>query len=300
MRLSNTTSAYMTRQDGSRVPMMECIGLLHSAGFRRVDAFFGDSIHRETELTGEDWMDWAYKTRERLDGMGMEATQSHAPFYNMLSPGITDRAHKEEMVRRAIVASAILGVKWVTLHPGTNFEDNRLSASFAGNLAFFKPFLEVAEKAGTGIAIENLCDHHRPSTAPTETVGRVLRRFGGALDELTGLVDRLGENFGNVGVCWDIGHAHLVGQNHEQCLRVLGGRLKSIHVHDNQGSRDVHMPPYTGTVPWDVIVKTLRDIDYGGDFTLECFRFTNGLTDELVPEALRYTFSVGRRLLKQG
>ena len=34
MRLSNTTSACMTRQDGSRIPINEGIELLYAAGFR--------------------------------------------------------------------------------------------------------------------------------------------------------------------------------------------------------------------------------------------------------------------------
>ncbi len=297
MRLSNTTSACMTRQDGSRIPINEGIELLYAAGFRGVDIHLADSIYRQTELTRDDWKDWAHKTKEQMDSLGMVAGQSHAPFYNVLSPDIDDRDYKEEMVRRAIIASAVMGVKWVTLHPGTNFADGRLSRGLDGNIAYFSRHLELAEQVGVGIAIENLPDLRQTATDPTGKVERVQRRFGAALEELTGLVDHLSERFGNVGICWDMGHAHISGHDQSWCLRQIGGRLKSIHVHDNKGDRDVHMPPYSGSVDWQPIISTLRDIGYTGDFALECFRFTNQLPQPLMAEALRYSYCVGEQLL---
>lgn len=298
MRLSTTTSACLSRQDGSYIPLSESLKLLHTAGFRGADIHLADSIHREIEINGPNWREWAGEIKELLSRLDMTAGQSHAPFYNVLDPGIADREFREEMVRRAIEASAIMGVKWVTLHPGTLFSNSRLSRSLEGNIDYFTPHLELAERCGVGIAIENLPDLHYSSPDSTGKVERVQRRFGAALEELLTLVDSLSERFDNVGVCWDVGHANITGHDQGQCLRIIGDRLKSVHIHDNKGDRDVHMPPYSGGINWNEIMEALRDIGYTGDFDMECLRFSNALPAELMPHALSYTYNVGMQLLR--
>ncbi len=52
--------------------------------------------------------------------------------------------------------------------------------------------------------------------------------------------------------CFDAGHAHLTG-NWESELRLMGDRVRSTHIHDNDGSEDNHcFPPLgeDGSIPW--------------------------------------------------
>jgi len=61
---------------------------------------------------------------------------------------------------------------------------------------------------------------------------------------------------------FDLGHAHLSGgpeseriQNNFEPLREL---LASVHIHDNHGEKDEHLPPYEGTIDWPAALKILH------------------------------------------
>jgi sugar phosphate isomerase/epimerase len=61
---------------------------------------------------------------------------------------------------------------------------------------------------------------------------------------------------------FDIGHAHLADFPEEERLErsfsPLGELVSSVHLHDNHGEKDEHLPPYDGTIDWTSAVKTLR------------------------------------------
>lgn len=84
---------------------------------------------------------------------------------------------------------------------------------------------------------------------------------------LADLVDALGGE--NVGVCWDTGHAHFNKLPPSE-MKVLENRLVTLHIHDNNGTYDDHQIPYYGygTYDWVGFMKTLREMDYKGDFVL--------------------------------
>ncbi len=68
----------------------------------------------------------------------------------------------------------------------------------------------------------------------------------------------------------DIGHLNLYGKNPSDCLAAFKDRLMHIHLHDNDGQRDLHLPMGTGMIDWDMLIKTLKSI-YDGTITLEIF-----------------------------
>ena len=53
----------------------------------------------------------------------------------------------------------------------------------------------------------------------------------------------------NVGVCLDLGHAHITVGTAE-AIATLGSRIASVHVHDNHGMKDEHLWPGDGTIDW--------------------------------------------------
>ncbi|MCL5271632.1 MAG: sugar phosphate isomerase/epimerase [bacterium] len=74
----------------------------------------------------------------------------------------------------------------------------------------------------------------------------------------------------NLGICLDTGHLNLAGGGFADFIRGAGGRLKALHVADNLGIKDDHMLPYgKGTVPWDEVMRALKEIDYAGLFNFE-------------------------------
>jgi sugar phosphate isomerase/epimerase len=61
---------------------------------------------------------------------------------------------------------------------------------------------------------------------------------------------------------FDIGHAHLADGAEENRIadsfEPLRELVVGIHVHDNHGEKDEHLPPYEGSIDWAAAVKLLK------------------------------------------
>jgi sugar phosphate isomerase/epimerase len=61
---------------------------------------------------------------------------------------------------------------------------------------------------------------------------------------------------------FDIGHAHLSEfpeeERVEKSFSPLRELVSSVHLHDNHGEKDEHLPPYDGTIDWRDAIKTLQ------------------------------------------
>jgi len=69
----------------------------------------------------------------------------------------------------------------------------------------------------------------------------------------------------------DIGHCNLHGRSPTKMLRRFAGRIAHIHLNDNDGRRDLHLPAGCGLIDWDRVAKALREIGYDGTLTIEVF-----------------------------
>lgn len=74
--------------------------------------------------------------------------------------------------------------------------------------------------------------------------------------------------------CLDVGHANTMGLLPE--FMELKSRLANLHVHDNNGKFDEHLPIGDGTVDFDLVVRELAD--YGGRFVIE----SRGIADAMI------------------
>src|SRR5215468_4306941 len=61
---------------------------------------------------------------------------------------------------------------------------------------------------------------------------------------------------------FDIGHAHLAElpeeERMEKSFAPLRELVSSVHLHDNHGDKDEHLPPYDGSIDWPAAIKTLQ------------------------------------------
>jgi sugar phosphate isomerase/epimerase len=61
---------------------------------------------------------------------------------------------------------------------------------------------------------------------------------------------------------FDIGHAHLAelpeAERIEKSFAPLRDLVSSVHLHDNHGEKDEHLPPYEGSIDWSTAIKTLQ------------------------------------------
>jgi sugar phosphate isomerase/epimerase len=65
-----------------------------------------------------------------------------------------------------------------------------------------------------------------------------------------------------LGVCFDVGHANMM-EGVEPAFELLQDRIRSLHVHDNNGTEDKHLFPMVhagGSVDWPRTMKLLRSL----------------------------------------
>lgn len=71
--------------------------------------------------------------------------------------------------------------------------------------------------------------------------------------------------------CLDLGHAEMkgAGSGAAAMIRALGPKLEALHIHDNDRIHDSHQLPFSMKIDFREIVSALKEIGYGGYFTLE-------------------------------
>lgn len=88
------------------------------------------------------------------------------------------------------------------------------------------------------------------------------------------ILDRLFDKVPNLGFHLDIGHANLSedGTNRTgEFIRKYGKRLMHVHISDNRGFHDDHLPLGVGTIDWAREIGHLKKIRYNRTITLEVF-----------------------------
>ena len=255
------------------------------SGYKIMDMNFASYSLGTLPMTRDNWEEFVKNQKELVDSLGLEVSQAHAHFYGWNGLTAEQKEWNEELVRRSIIGAGIIGAKWLVIHPGTVSDGTYYSykKSLEENLKYYRALIPLAQKHNVGIAIENMIE------------SKIGRRYASSTEELMELYDKLNDS--TFGICWDFGHANLCAADQCAALRDIGSALKALHVDDNRGEKDDHLLPYFGKIKWEPIMKTLKEINYKGDFTYEIHGFMNGLPDGLHDSCLRFTKEVGEFLL---
>ena len=100
----------------------------------------------------------------------------------------------------------------------------------------------------------------------------LLENTPNALASAERLVLFLGITHLNLNICLDVGHAHM-NEGIETACRLLKGRIRSTHIHDNNGKEDSHLfpmlAPSDGTIDWRRAMQLLRSEEDGYPLLLE-------------------------------
>lgn len=97
----------------------------------------------------------------------------------------------------------------------------------------------------------------------------LLENTPNALASAERLLMFLGSTHLNLNVCLDVGHAH-INEGVENAYRLLKSRIRSTHVHDNDGKEDLHLfpmlapgqgSPRQGSIDWGRTMQLLRSQD---------------------------------------
>jgi sugar phosphate isomerase/epimerase len=243
---------------------------------------------RQTTLHEDDWQYQVDAIRNEAEKLGIEFVQSHAPYRGALDRELLSTPEGTRFFRdmslRAIEITKMLGGKWVVMHPGTDFtcETGDYEAQIRYNQELYAEELELSAKLGVGLAFENMCDAGQR------------RRFGVTSKELIELMAACDSPY--VGICWDVGHAHRTMDNQIPSILQLGDRIKVLHIDDNLGKDDLHILPFTGSIPWDDVMHALYMGGCKADLIFE-IGTCNGMPDNLKNEVASLCYKIGEHLV---
>jgi len=122
------------------------------------------------------------------------------------------------------------------------------------------------------LGIQQICDHaaERDMVIALENMPNIESLLGRTPGEIVGMLENV--NRDNLGFVFDVGHANTNG-NVDQFLE-LKDEMIHIHIHDNHGKRDEHLPVKSGTINWDRVVQALNG--YNGRMVTEARNLTQG------------------------
>ncbi|WP_457614161.1 sugar phosphate isomerase/epimerase family protein [Methanopyrus sp.] len=204
-----------------------------------------ERVNELPELTGSDGVELILEGsfqpgRFDPDELDVEVSSVHAPFadLNPASPSDHHREYLLRVTRRVAELTAELGARYLTVHPGhltpVTIHDRELAFEFA-----VETLGEVADEVrsfGVEPLVENLPDHP------------IL--LGTSADEIKGILRESG-----CGFTLDVGHALTAEGSLRPYLRL---RPDLLHIHDNSGDSDEHLPPGMGVLDFDELRKALR------------------------------------------
>jgi sugar phosphate isomerase/epimerase len=226
------------------LPLDEELAAIAAAGYEFID------------LTLEPPAAWPADGAEignLLKDLGLAAVGHTPPFLAHASPFPVTRAAVHAEFRRLFEEFAAAGVKLVNVHPdpvGAATHDEAIRAN-ADSLA---ALTVEARAAGVTLMLENF---GRQFSTPEE-----LAPLFAAAPELNFHLD--------VGHA-NMGRTHGAGNRTASLLGAFGNRLAHVHVHDNRGDDDLHLPLGLGTVPWADVIAELKGVGYDGTVTIEVF-----------------------------
>ena len=295
MRLSTSTNMLYPVQRAEH--SLDTIRTLGAAGFQVLDwcatAFSNqDTVRGENPFTTSEWQGWIGAQRNEADKLGIAFNQAHGSMYDYFAQD-DHTAWLHQMTERNMQACVMLGIDTIIYHPyeapGSR-ELQNIDACRRANVEYLRRAGDMAGKYGLRIAVENMLSNRRMD-------GSVYWRYCTHAEELVDLVDAI--DMENVQICLDVGHAHYMGENLYNTIKLYGKRLIALHIHDNNRMDDLHLLPFHGTLKWDDVLLGLRAVDYAGDFTFEIQNATRRAPEELYPQLCRTAFEIGQYLLRR-
>ena len=182
----------------------------------------------------------------------------HLPTF-LSTADLTDRLRQasiDEVLSSLEVAVDMQPLK-VVLHPSYMMGLGVLVPDLtkAHALESLEIIVEKAHGLGLCLCLENMFPRTQWLTNPDEFV-EILAKFP------------------TLNLLLDIGHAHIEDAGGKKCLRFIEmfpGRIGHVHVSDNFGKEDQHLPIGAGIIDFPKAVKAIKGIGYDDTITLEVF-----------------------------
>ena len=235
--------------------------------------------------------------KEASEKTGVEISQMHAPFPAYFGGNDELNEYIRMIMDKCFAVCEYVHCPAIVVHPtgGATKEEE-----WANNWDMYRKLIPIIKKyKGVKICLENLF-----TTRPN----RIEEGKLCAAEEQVKLIDTLNEEAGGdyFGFCFDVGHAILLRKNIRDYLVTMGHRVTILHLHDNNGVDDLHMPPYSylangrnHVCNWDTLVEGLAEIGYRGVLAFETFRVFSAYPADVRTDVLKMIASIGRSWSKR-
>jgi sugar phosphate isomerase/epimerase len=210
----------------------------------------------------------------------MEAFSMHAPLYpdhemgragapavNVIHPDKSRRIDAMDEIKRALEVAEQIPFRFLVVHLGER-DDTWSPRALEFSMTALEHLRAFANPLGVKLLVENL----QNSVAQPAYILEILN---------TG-------HFTDIGVCLDVGHAHL-NDGVAAALSELKPRIRTAHLHDNHGQKDEHLWPGDGTIGWDETFEGLKSAPQSPAGVLE-IHYTLGENPEIVSQKAAKAF----------
>ena len=269
----------------------KALELCRESGFDAVDfslICYGDRNRTDYlyDAPDEEFEEYFTSVRSKADMLGIEISQTHGRLLTYIPDekwcSYTRQICKKDMIATRLLGApscvihSILSKYWVEHHRDSDFMHKK-------NKEFFDDITPFAEENGVNFALETFGGNRIGDEVKAE--------FFGDARELKKQFDMLETK--NKTICVDTGHTNntvkygLPGP--EEAIRLLGHDVTLLHLHDNTGNNDTHLPPLVNAgdkaVHWSNVFDALDEIGYQGvyNFELNLTRYGNAM-----PDAVRF------------
>jgi sugar phosphate isomerase/epimerase len=159
-----------------------------------------------------------------------------APPVNIASTDRAGRIEAMDEIKRALEIAEQIPFRFLIQHLGVT-NDSYDEKKFDAAMTSIEHLRAFAKPLGVRLLLEN---------TPNEL---------SSPDRLVEMIR--GAHFDDVGVCFDFGHAHMMGSVRE-AFEILQKYICSTHVHDNAKDKDSHLWPGAGTIDWKEAMELMR------------------------------------------
>ncbi len=184
------------------------------------------------------------KVKQVLETTDLTLTM-HLPFSDMNLAGLNEGIHAEvlrQMEGHLNLASGL--TKLAVVHPGylSPYGSKVPELAWEMNIRSIQRLCDVADEHGIFIAVENM-----------PNFPKIFGKYPQEMLDIINGVDR-----DNIGMTLDVGHANTMGMLPE-FLDLCKDHIIHIHLHDNMGKRDEHLPCGRGNIDWKIVKEGLKD-----------------------------------------
>jgi sugar phosphate isomerase/epimerase len=203
-----------------------------------------------------------YRDKAQIAELGHWFRDSELKFHSLHSPMYTDefwgrsgpdaviniaepvklrRMHMVDEIKRALEIAEVVPFRYLIQHLGVGgeeFDPRKFDSAFSS----LEQISLFARQRGVEVLLENTPNQ-------LSSAERLLRFL-----ELTHL---------ELNICFDIGHANMA-EGVERAFEQLAPKIRSTHIHDNNGVDDSHLFPLVsegGTIDWRRAMPLLRSVD---------------------------------------